>query len=235
MAAVGMGGDAVPAAPADQALRILGDASRAYQGVRDYTCLFIKRERLRGQLQPDNLVEMKVRTQPFSVYLRWLAPKDIEGQQACYVAGRNAGQMRVHATGLAGVAGFVSLDLRDPRVMQNNRHTIDEAGIGNLIMRLGRRWEASRGANTTQFRLAEYVYNQRPCVRVETLHAQHASGGYDVYRTVVYFDKEHRLPVRVENYDWPRAGGDPAGDLLESYSYVNLRLNAGVPEATFNN
>jgi hypothetical protein len=207
-------------------------ANQSFKETRDYTCLFIKKERLRGQLQPDNLIEMKVRNQPFGVYLRWLAPKELEGQEACYQAGHNT--MRVHSTGLAGVAGFVTLSLNDPRATQNSRHTINEAGIGNLLNRLTQRWELERQLNKTEVRIAEYSYNQRPCTRAEMFHPDARSGQFDSYRTVVYFDKASHLPVRIEKYDWPRPGGAPDGDLLESYSYVNVRTNVGLADAVFN-
>src|SRR5262245_16179796 len=60
------------AAPMDEPLRLLAEARQTFQGVRDYTCLMIKRERLHGQLQPECKVSMKVRHQPFSVYLNFL-------------------------------------------------------------------------------------------------------------------------------------------------------------------
>src|SRR5262245_26264019 len=72
---------AAGAGPLDLPLRLIADARQSYQGVRDYTCLFIKRERLRGQVQPENVIDMKVRTQPFSVYLRWLKPTATAGQE----------------------------------------------------------------------------------------------------------------------------------------------------------
>ncbi len=220
--------------PLDQPLRMIAEARLTYQGMRDYTCLFIKRERIHGQLLPDNYIDMRVRTQPFSVYLRWLGPANLAGQEACYVAGRNGNRMRVHSTGLAGVVGFVTLDVNDPRVAQNSRHPITEAGIGNLIERFARRWEVERQYNQTQVRIADYVYNQRPCTRVETIHPSPLGGQFYSYRSVVYFDKEHHLPVRVETYDWPRAGGPPDGDLVETYSYVNLRFNVGLADSSFN-
>src|SRR6516225_370550 len=71
--------------PMDEPLRLIAAARQTYEQVHDYTCLFVKRERIRGQLQPENLIEMKVLTQPFSVYLRWLAPQPTSGQEACYV------------------------------------------------------------------------------------------------------------------------------------------------------
>src|SRR5437588_6375046 len=61
-----------PAAPLDEPLRLIDNARRSLQGISDYTCLLVKRERLRGELQPENLISMKVRNRPFSVYMRWL-------------------------------------------------------------------------------------------------------------------------------------------------------------------
>jgi len=223
-----------PASPLDQPLRLATAANQGFQGIRDYSCLFIKKERLHGKLQPDNLIEMKVRNQPFSVYLHWLAPKNFEGQQACYVAGRNQNMMRVHSTGILGIAGFVTLDTRDPRVMENSRHTITEAGIGHLITRLLQSWEMERRLGKTQVRLADYTYNRIPCTRVETIHPDNSSRQFTSYRTVVYFDKTSHLPIRIEKYDWPRAGGPVEGELLESYSYINLRTNVGLGDNAFN-
>jgi hypothetical protein len=223
-----------PEGPLDLPLRLIAEARQAYAGVRDYSCLFVKREQLHGQLQPENLIVMKVRTQPFSVYLRWLKPNTVAGQEVCYVAGKNDGMMRVHSRGLLGAVGFVSLDPQDPRAQENSRHTITEAGIGNLIDRFSQRWEMERGLNRTLVRTAEYDYNKRRCVRVETTHPDTAGNRFLFYRSVVYFDKETHLPIRVENYDWPRLGGDPNGALVESYSYADLRLNVGVSDATFN-
>jgi hypothetical protein len=225
---------APPAAdPLDQPLRYIAEARQAYQGVRDYSCLFIKRERVKGQLQTENLIAMSVRTQPFSVHLRWLAPRPLVGQEVAYVAGRNNGMMRAKGAGLRGAVGFVSLDPRDPRALEGSRHTIVEAGIGNLIERFGEGYELDRRSDRTQVRMAEYEYNKRRCNRVETIHldAPGPAGGF--YRSVIYFDKEHKLPVRVENYDWPRQGTQSGGDLLEEYSYIDLRFNVGLTDQHF--
>jgi len=177
---------------------------------------------------------MKIRTQPFSVYLRWLKPTELAGQEACYVAGRNDGMMRVHSTGLLGVVGFVSIDPKDPRALEHSRHSITEAGVGNLLDRFGSRWEMERQWNGTKVTVGEYMYNKRRCARVETVHPANPGQRYIFYRSVLYFDKEHHLPIRVENYDWPHAGGDPRGDLAESYSYADLKLNVNLPDVLFN-
>lgn len=221
-----------PANQWDQAMRLLDEASRTFQGVRDYSCTFIKRETVQGRLQPDNVIAMRVRNQPFSVYMRWLAPKQSVGQEVCYVAGRNNNQMRVHSPGILGAVGFVSIDPRDPRAMQASRHPITEAGLGNLLARLRQGWEWERQVNRTQVRVAEYEFNRRRCTRVELIHPERINGFYS-YRTVVYFDNEHHLPVRFEAYSWPVAGGTPGGDLDEVYSYLDLRFNLGLGEEQF--
>src|SRR5215831_5184205 len=112
------------ASPMDEPLRLLAEARKAFQDVRDYTCVMIKKERLRGVMQPDNVVKMKVRNQPFSIYLHWQQPKELADQEACYVAGKNDGKMRVHSTGITGLVGWVSLDPTDERAKKNSNHTI---------------------------------------------------------------------------------------------------------------
>jgi hypothetical protein len=218
----------------DEPLQLLAAARQSYQNVRDYTCLFVKRERIKGQLQPESLIAMRARTQPFSVHLRWLSPKNLAGQEACFVAGRNNGMMRVRASGVLGAVGFVNLDPRDPRAQEHSRHTILEAGIGYLIEQYTQGWQQVRPYNRTQVRIAEYDYNKRRCTRVETIQLENIGGKVPFHRCVVYFDKEHRLPIRAENYDWPRPGGTQGGDLLEEYSYADLRPNVGLGEQHFN-
>ena len=219
----------------DAPLRLIHEAQKAYQNVRDYTCLLIKRERINGRLPPNNVIEMKVRAQPFSVYLRWREPRTEAGQEVCYVAGKNDGKMRVHPKGLLGsFAGWVSLDPNDPRARQTSRRNITEAGIGNMIERFARAWEEERRLHLpTQVQIAEYEYNRRRCTRVEILHPDNASGHFLYYRDIIYFDKETHLPIRVEFYDWPRQAGDP-GQLVEVYSFANMRTNVGLGDDVFN-
>ena len=222
------------ASPMDTPLRLIHEAQQAYQSVQDYTCLLIKRERINGRLPPDNVMEMKVRTQPFSVYLRWLQPRSEAGQEVCYVAGRNDGKMRVRAKGVLSVAGFISLDPNDPRARQSSRRSITEAGIGNMIERFARAWENERRLNlTADVHVAEYEYNRRRCMRVEILHPNNGNGHFLYYRDVIYFDKETHLPIRLEFYDWPRVDGD-TGQLVEVYSFANMRLNVGLGDNVFN-
>ena len=230
-------GQTAPAAattsPMDEPVRLIHEAQQAYQQVRDYTCILIKNENA-SQQTVYHQIEMKVRVQPFSVYLRWLAPRSEVGQEVCYVAGRNEGKMRVHPKGVLGAVGFISLDPNDPRVRQTSKRSITEAGIGNMIERFARAWENERRLNlTTEVSVAEYAYDGRRCIRAETRHPTNPDGHFLYYRDVVYFDKETHLPIRLEFYDWPRQQGD-TGKLVEVYSFTKMRINVGLGDEVFN-
>jgi hypothetical protein len=221
------------ATPLDQVIAWLHDAKRNYGAVKDFTCTLISRESIQGKLRDENIVQMKFRTAPFSVYMRWLAPTEFRGQEVAYVHGKNGNKMRVHSKGILKIAGFVSIDPHDPRVMEHSRHTIHEAGIGHLIDHTLRAFEVERQIGRTHVQIAEYDYNNRRCIRVENVRPERRPQ-FKAYRSVMYLDKESKFPIRTENYDWPRPGGPPTGDLLEVYSYVDLRFNVGLTDREFN-
>jgi hypothetical protein len=223
-----------PAAhPLDQPLQWLAEARKANANLHDYTCTLVKQERIQGRLQPQSIISMKFRSAPFSVNMRWLSPRESTGQEVSFIYGRNGNKMRVKsAAGLKRVAGWVSVDVNDPRVMQHSRHTIMEAGIGNLIEQTIQNMENERRRNKTQVRIAEYSYNNRRCYRIESIRTERDNSYYS-YRSVLYLDKETKLPVRAENYDWPYPGGDPNGDLLEMFSFIDMRANVGLTDADF--
>jgi hypothetical protein len=217
----------------DEPLRLIGAAAKRYQDVTDYTCTLVKRERINGQLQQENVVDMRVRTQPFSIYMKWAEPRAMKDQEVCYVAGKNKGMMRVHPTGIKAIAGWVSIEPNDPRALENSHHVITEAGIGNLIDRTTKGWEFDAKNGKTQVHMADYKFNDRPVTRVETVHPEEGKGQFPYARTLIYFDKEMQLPVRIENYGWPVKGAKE-GELLEVYNFVDLKLNVGLPDGLFN-
>jgi hypothetical protein len=221
-----------PPHPIDAPLRYLATARAALTKVDDYACTLIKQERMWGVLSPVNIVTMMVRNRPFSVYMHWSQPRAMAGQEACYVAGKNDGKMRAKSAGLLGGVGFVTIDPNDPRARKTSNHAITEAGLGNMMAKLAQRWQPERKLNRVTSKVAEYEYNKRRCVRVEIMYTRRVQDS-PYYRSVVYFDKENHLPIRTEIYDWPQAGGKPGGEVIEVYSYVNLKLNPGLPDSVF--
>jgi len=217
----------------DQALALLTEARLHFQNVRDYECRLIKRESVNGALLPESVMTMKVRNQPFSVYLRCEGPNDDRGLEVCYVEGQNEGMMRVHPAGMLGILGFWSVDPHDPRAFEKNRHCITEAGLGNLLDKTARYWDMERRLNKTLVHITDDELDGRACTRIETIHPDRNAGCFYGYRCVLWLDKMTHLPVGAETYDWPRRGGPEGGDLLESYRYLDLRCNIGLGDNAF--
>ncbi len=230
----GTGQSPAPTPAQDRAMRLISEARKAFAQVQDYTFTLVKREQVNGQLLPENVIAVKVRNQPFSIHMKWLKPKPQEGQEACYVAGKNNGLMRVKPAGVLGAMGFVNIDPKDARVRAMSRHSITEAGIGNLIEKCAQRWESDRQTGKTKLRIGEYEFDGRKCVRVEASHPGSKPGDFYAYRIVVFFDKELHLPVRCEVYDWPKEGARPEGEQVECFSFTDLKLNVGLTDDSFN-
>jgi hypothetical protein len=221
------GTDPAPAAPLDPALALIAEAQMQLQKVQDYTCTVRKQERVRGELLPEQILTMKVRNQPFGVNLYWQAPRSLQGQEVCYVAGQNRGMMRVHPVGIKGIFGFVSVDPNDPRAFKDNRHPVTSAGLGFLIDGCARQWELERRWNKTVVRIAEAEFDGRPCTWVETVHPDMSAGSFYACRCLLCLDKATHLPVHSSAYD-------AQGQLLESYSYLDIHLNVGLTDDAFN-
>ena len=218
--------------PLDDPIRLAQKAHDKFRTIQDYSCLFIKRERINGQLLPEEYVQMKSRTRPFSVYLKWQRPYD--GREAIYVEGQYDGKLMVHSTGVEKVVGgTVALNPRGEMAMENSRHDITEAGIGNLVEQLVTRWDAERKLGQTKVEIKERAaVDGRPCILVKTTQPNDPRH-YAYYRSSVFFDKEHGLPIRFEGYDWPRRGSAPDGDKIEEYTYRDLKFNVSLTSADF--
>ncbi len=67
--------------------------------IQDYSATMVKRERIDGVLGEHQYMFIKVRHQPFSVYIYFLAPGDLKGQESIYIAGKNDGNLLAIPTG----------------------------------------------------------------------------------------------------------------------------------------
>jgi hypothetical protein len=202
-------------------------AEAALKQVRDYECTFVKQERIDGRLQDEHVALLRVRTEPFSVYLKFTAPRSVQGREVSFVAGRNEGKMRAKNGGALGVLGYVLIDPKDPRAMQGTRHAITEAGIANLLAQLKAACATMEKSPEKQptIRTGETVWSEQPCVVFEIVDSGEADQN-QVTRTVIAFDRNTNLPVYYEA--WLKSG-----ELLERFGYQAIRFNRGLTDASF--
>jgi hypothetical protein len=234
--------DTVPAAqagegsahPIDAALELAEKVQRNIDdNVHDYTASVIKQERSGSELKPEELCEVKVRNKPFSVYMKFLAPDNLKGQEVIYVEGANDGKLIGHAgSGAAALLGSKWLDPRGPIAMFEQRYPITELGIGNLTKRLIEIGQHDRQYGECYvWRNDNAMVGDRPCISITVMHPVRRSG-FIFHIARIFIDKELMVPLHYEAYDWPQQPGE-APSLLERYTYTNLKLNPGLTDADF--
>ncbi|MFB3819898.1 MAG: DUF1571 domain-containing protein [Candidatus Methylomirabilales bacterium] len=215
----------VGAATVADLLRLIEHAERRYEAVRDYTSVMVSVERLGDVLQPEKRVLLKFQ-RPFKVYMRWLEGPGA-GREGLYVAGAHDGKFIVAEA--EGIARFVTAALApdDPRVLEKSRHPVTDVGIGRLLEIVGE--NARRGAREHVLRVVDRGVAEidgRPVHQLEGILPRDPAAGYYGYRVILAFDREYGLPTRVVVYD-------AADRLVEDYTYLQLRLNAGLTDRDF--
>ncbi len=201
--------------------------------IKDYTCTVVKRERIDGKLGEHEYMFAKIRHEPFSVYLYFLAPEAVKGQEVIYVDGQNDGLMLAHAgSGVRAMVGTVSLKPQSMLAMQGNRYAITEIGVENLARRLVEVAEHDKqfGECDVNF-FPNAKVNGRVCTCIQVTHPV-PRRNFRFHLARVFIDDEYTIPVRYEAYDWPQeAGGQPV--LMEEYTYMNVKVNNGLTDADF--
>lgn len=208
-------------------------ALRQTNGLHDYACTFSKREFVDGRLGEQQVMYAKVRQQPYSVYLQFLAPNDVKGQEALYVAGRNNGNLLAHPVGLKqAIVGTLSLAPNDPQAMDGNRYPITDFGMRRLLERYLEAAVVESQFGESDVRIIERArVNNRACTCIQVTHPQ-PRREFRYQMTRLYVDDEWNLPIRYESYDWPRRQGE-APQLVEEYTFGNVQLNIGLGDADF--
>jgi len=209
--------------------------------VKDYTCTLVKRELVEGRLSDTEFLFLKLRhgrtpqgepAVPFSVYLRFLAPAQLEGREVLYVEGRYHGKLIARRGGLRMAYMTFGLDPKGGLAMQDNRYPITEIGFKNLMNRL-----IEVANEDMQYGECEVKYftgakiNGRSCTMAQVTHPV-PRPHFRYHMARIFIDDALQLPIRYAAYDWPET---PAGQprLMEEYTYLDLKLNVGLTDRDF--
>lgn len=214
-----------------RAKQMMAECQARYAAVRDYTCTFYKRERIDGVLSGTHVMALKARAAPLSFYVKCANPR--AGREAIWIKGKHDGKVVAHDAGLVKVlAGTMYLDPKGGVAMEDNRHPITEAGLGNMIDTVRHRWDIELKPGATQVRFAPGMkVGDRECTMIETTHTRH-DASFVFHRVRIFIDDALGLPIRLEGYDWPKHVG-AAPELVEEYTYGHLKLNPGLTDRDF--
>jgi hypothetical protein len=199
-----------PSAP-----EIIAEGLKRWEKVDTFKATFSRRERLEGEtsLGEKQTIFLRERKKPFSIYMRWIDGPG-KNREVAYVEGQNGGKFK--AT-LGGALGWIVVDKdpKDPEVSKYSRHTVLEAGMGNLLHKLMQQFELAKKDVISVYK-GEEVVNGRPCYKFFRFLPQKKE--YYCWKLELLIDKEYNLPVVVRMYDWEKK-------LFEEFSYGDMVFN----------
>ena len=128
--------------------------------------------------------------------------------------------------------GTVSLAPDGVVAMRGQRYPLTDMGILHLTRRL-----IEVAEQDSKYGECEVKYfkgakiNNRVCTLIQVIHpTPRRNFLFNLAR--IFVDDELNIPIRYEAYEWPRGpGGTP--ELIEKYTYLNLKLNNGFTDADF--
>jgi hypothetical protein len=229
--------------PLDTAINYAKNELVKYRSnVRDYTATVVKRERVNGTVGDYEYMFVKVRARkyqnnnvvsPLSVYMFFLKPSSIKGREVVFVEGQNQSKLCAHEGGLKGnLLPTVWLKPESMLAMRGQRYPITEFGIENLILKLIERGNRDRQDPDVEVEWRKGAkINGRGCTLLQVKHTIRKPE-QDFYLAQIFIDDELHIPIRYAAYDWPETP-ESRPEVIEEYTYLNLKLNVGLADADF--
>ena len=217
--------------PLYRPLEMAYESRQALDNVKDYQAVFVKRELIGRKVQTSTM-NLKLREEPFSVYLLFKDPN--KGREVIFVNGKYKNQLQVHETGIKAVVGTVSLDPKGDMAMDGNKYPVTMIGMRKMLEKIIAQWEeeGKYGETTVLFYdPKDTKLGDRPCAAIEASHPQPRSQ-FKFQKTLLFLDAETNLPIGVQQYGFP-GKRDKQSPLVEEYTYGQLKLNANLTDRDF--
>lgn len=211
-------------------------AAERYATLDSYIARVHRREQVNGKAKPEEVFLFRYRKQPLSVYFKWIGTEG-HGREVVYVQGQYGN--KIHTLLAAGDMPLAPAGQRlavapDSIFVRNaSRHSITEAGIGNIITGCGRLLDAlerndPKAGTVKSLGLVKRPEYPTPLEAVERTIPAGADpdvprGG----RRMCFFDMMARLPVLVATFD-------ATGHEVEYYCYDRLEFPVKLDDDDFN-
>ena len=210
---------------------------RCVSEARDFSCVFLKQERIHGTLKEMEEIDVRYRAAPLSVFMVWRRGVD-QAKRALFIDQLDfidANGRRIALVEPAGVlirlfVSDVRVPIHDARAQEASRRAIDEFGFQGTFEILERVNELAAARNELDFRYEGEgeVDGRATFVFVRRLPYSGHGGRYPDAKTILHLDQEWLLPTGVYSYT------DPDGhDLLGSYVYTQVVFSAGFGDDDF--
>jgi hypothetical protein len=230
-------------------LALLARAIERYRTeIQNIRATLVKQERINGILHPQEVIDLAIREQPYSVRMEWregartVLLAKIQG--VLYLSGENEGRIRVWRPG--AFLTWVDSHPHDRLARSTSRYSITEAGLGHALERTYHAWSraAAAGEFNWQYLGCEPIpmLDGRVCYRIrrtclrperdpflmtEAMPTPASPTDPDAFETVtIMLDRDTLLQLGSE-----LRRGD--GELIASYYFRHLEVNPVFPANVF--
>ncbi len=210
----------------------LGHAKTCVENVQKlsgYGCTFTKVEVV-GKQTISQTIKMKVRHEPFSVYMHFEEPH--AGREVIFVEGKNNNNLLVHEAGFASLIGTLELAPNSGQAMSENRYPITRAGIQKLMEGVIEQWEAETKYGETEVKYFEDAkIGDMKCRVIESSHPQPRKQ-FRFHMTRVWIAEKSGLPVRLQQFGFPaKSGAKPP--VIEDYTFTDIKAEVRLTDRDF--
>jgi hypothetical protein len=228
-----------PANDLDKLRQLSRVATSKYATIDDYVARFRTRELLPGNVQSNQVMMLKYRKTPRSLFMKWLPGSSAEGRELIRVDGKFNDQLQIRTGKSDPISGLkISIDPKSPRATSGTRRNVEDAGVGNMVERFARSlgtFEQGQKSYGTFSYLGPQSREESPGVPMEAVLQEVPPGMEKLLpngaQRFWYFNanpKNHEmgLPTLIITKD-------ETGREVEYYCYDLVNTNVGLQDADF--
>lgn len=195
---------------------LLQSACVAAESMSVYTATFELQEEVNQKLRPVERITMKVRREPFSVFMRWTD----SGQEVLYVSGENNNRVIVKPVGgLAALRRVWRLKPESRMAMRTCRHPITNAGLEMLAQRTRNFYVEQDNRSSVAACESMDATMLGQLVTIVTVQFRDQEQVPEYHSSRLVFDRNTQLLIAVDNFGWPE-GDEPR--LIEHYHFHQI-------------
>ena len=201
------------------------------QEIRNYSCILYKWDRTNKLIREMDVMEIKLREEPYSIYAYTLYPLKNRGREWLFWEGHYRNELLIY--GGPKLPKTLSFPLDSSSIQKYSERPIQQMGFRRLLEELV---ELSNDESIFRDSIIRSYDNgrvgDRDCLVLQvTFLTPQTVGEENFYQIQIYVDKKLLLPIQLIIYDRPQPGKEP--EIRESYQYVIMEMNPGFTDADF--
>ena len=215
--------------------------AEAQTNISEYTCTFVKQERIGNTIGKEQSVEAKFRAEPYSVYFDFVKNPGLAGK-VIYIKDKWVNEdasdpelrqlAAVRPAGLAGVIGVLKQPIRSNMAKKSGRRFIDQFGFERgleLLVRYSQQ-AADEGTLTLDYQ-GKGEFKGRPVWLIKRLLPYTDDNGvYPDRLALIYIDQEWGVPIAIHTF---RTEEPIPEELLGKYEYTDLDFDPNLSDKDF--